>query len=155
MCFAVWGFTVSMRVRKKWMESADGINPIDREFHRKRIRISDVALPLTGYITGKRFIDCEINGPVILHMTSKNVLVRNIFHNCDIVYVPNDRLVNTAIVVDSNEFTGCQWYKCTIYTTEETAEWFKIIDGINFISLTGDSEFDTPQLPEPVGNKPL
>lgn len=143
------------KISKIWIEGADSVNPIDREFHRKRIRISDIAHPLTSYIANKRFIDFEINVPVILHISPNNNLLGNLFTNCDIVYVRKDRMINTAIIVDGNEFTRCQWYKCTIYVDEDSSAWFKAIPRINFISLTGDSNYDTPPLPALELEKPL
>ena len=51
---------------RKWSDQVDGINPMEREFRHERIRLSDLANPITLQVIGKRFIGCELIGPVTI-----------------------------------------------------------------------------------------
>ena len=45
---------------RNWGERVSSINPMDSEFHKLRISISDIVSPITGMVENKRFIDCEL-----------------------------------------------------------------------------------------------
>src|SRR5262245_596403 len=48
----VW---VRASILRRWARHIDTVNPLDPEFHRKRIKLGDLAHPVTRFVRNKRF----------------------------------------------------------------------------------------------------
>jgi hypothetical protein len=66
-------------------KDTEGVNPIDLEFHKRRIHITDIANPFSRIISGKRFIDCELMGPCNIVLGPNIKLMGISFMDCDVV----------------------------------------------------------------------
>jgi hypothetical protein len=73
---------------EKWKDEVDSINPMEEQFNRRRIAISDLINPLTKAAEGKTFVDCELYGPAVIVFIN-STLVDVTFRGCDIVVVPD------------------------------------------------------------------
>src|SRR5262249_28919652 len=108
----------------KWKKDVHGINPLEREFNKLIIKISDLAHPMTKKIAGKRFIDCELIGPATFYAV--NGSMTNVgFIDCDIVVLhPTAHLANVIVLEDVEVISG-KIYNCTIYIPQGDIPTFK------------------------------
>ncbi|HTN40295.1 MAG TPA: hypothetical protein VLZ84_04035 [Asticcacaulis sp.] len=146
LCVVVWNMLISAKVRNKWKQRVDSVNPLDIEFHKKRIKITDIANPSTSVVQNKVFTDCDIIGPAVIYLWSRNNFTNYAFYKSDFIVMNPNRTINNAIVFDTVIATNCRFYECTVYIDGQFfQDSFKTTTGINFVSLTGDADFDTPQ----------
>ena len=140
---------------EKWKEQVDHINPLDQQFHGKRILIADLVHPVTKSIEGKRFTDCELIGPANLAMIGGGQMVGVTFGNCDIVVLrPSERLpVHNAVKLDSLNIIGGAIWNCTIFIPQRLIQMFVDMNA-TFISLTGQPEIDIQSPPKPEAERP-
>lgn len=140
---------------EKWTERVHAFNPLAREFTSQRIRLADLAHPISKLIDGKRLINCEVLGPSNLVMSRNSKLEGVTFYNCTVVIlrpdiVNNVPLANAIGFKDSHMLGGSLW-NCTIFAPPQMAEAFIRI-GLGFLSLSGDPEIDSRPQPN-IGQK--
>lgn len=130
---------------EKWKQQVDGINPLESQFNRLRIKILDLVHPVTNRVTGKNFIDCELFGPANIYLLGSGRVLDVAFNNCDVIVVRPSRpvLMQTVIAFDNVRISGGSIWQCTIFIDQSYVEHFKSM-GANFISLAGDPEIDSP-----------
>jgi hypothetical protein len=58
---------------RRWAREVDRIDPMAKVFENKRIRVSELAHPITGRIKDKTFRDCEILGPENIYLPDCNL----------------------------------------------------------------------------------
>lgn len=133
---------------EKWKDIVDVINPMHSEFNKKRIKISDLVHPVTGTISQKRFIDCELIGPAVIAFRNIEAS-RGSFLGCDLVMLkPVGAHLNNIVILDDIVLVGGAVYNCTIYITPDMVDVFVRMGG-SFVSLTGNIELDRI-----IGNSP-
>jgi hypothetical protein len=130
-----------------WKESVDTINPLDAEFIKKRIKISDLVSPIDGAIRNKRFIDCELIGPANISFldSEKPSDINGIgIYACDIVMIKDKTWACNVIVFDNITILNCKLHRITLYIQSNMVNIFKTKNkGENrFVTLTGDAELD-------------
>lgn len=137
---------------RKWEEKVDDFNPLDSDFHRKRLRFSDLAHPVTNSINGKTLVDCELLGPANILMRGGGSFIGIELTNCDVVALrtaPQLR-INNVIVLNNTSITNGSIWNCTIYVPpgmvrafqEMGAEFITAIEGL---PTSNQSQQDTEQ----------
>ncbi|MCA3338307.1 MAG: hypothetical protein INF90_07250 [Roseomonas sp.] len=111
---------------RKWAREVDRIDPMAKVFENKRIRVSDLAHPITGRIKDKTFRNSEILGPDNIFFLGGNV-THNHFMNCEFVIVRDDPRLE---VFNLKVFENCiiqnsEIGKCTVFCNQATFDSFK------------------------------
>ncbi len=139
---------------EKWKERVDDVNPLAPEFHTKRLRVSDIAHPITRRIARKRFIDCELMGPANL-LFHQNVHATGVMMmNCDLVVVNGMAglpVFNVIVVEDVTILNGTIGL-CTLFIPPGLVPQFAAMGG-RFLNKTGDPQIDNAPLP-PMSQRP-
>ena len=124
---------VRASVTRRWQETVDAFNPLDSHFHRVRVRVSDLADPVTNSVEGKRFTECDILGPASVVLSGSAEIFSIDFRNCD--FVPHDEKVviyNAIRLVDCS-FSHSRLAKITIYVPIRFLKDFEQM-GAQFVS---------------------
>ncbi|MER9211631.1 hypothetical protein NKI54_06110 [Mesorhizobium sp. M0663] len=128
---------------KDWIEHADNINPLEDQFTKKRIRLSDLANPITNRVKRKRLIDCELMGPGVMVIQStpgRGSSINHVsFFNCDVIVLKDIAAINNVIVLEDLTMLGGAIYSMTIYISRGEVAIFQQM-GANFVTLTGTPE---------------
>lgn len=107
------------KARERWAEQVDGTNPLDTDFTRKRLKISDIASPIDKRIANKRFTDCELMGPANIVLMNGGSLMGAAVHNCDICVVRDQTPIHNVIVFDACNILGGSIFGCTIFISDK------------------------------------
>lgn len=81
---------------REWGRKTDAVNPLDNEFHKQRIKIADLANPVSKRIEKKRFVDCELYGPATVVLAGPGTSTHVGWINCDIVVMKDWARVSNA-----------------------------------------------------------
>ena len=103
---------------RKWGREVDTVNPLAPSFDRKRIRLVDLAHPITSRIVGKQFTNCELLGKSDVVLTG-GIVSGASFINCDFVVVRDDAILRNAIILDHCTVIGGELVSCTFYMKQE------------------------------------
>lgn len=134
---------------QKWKDQVDTINPLAATFNNQRIKISDLAHPVSNSISGKRFTDCELIGPSNLVFLGSGEVIGVTFSNCDIVVLKSGKInLHNAIRFDNNRLYGGHIWNCTLIIPPSMMQIIKDM-GASAITLTGDQELDSPKPSSP------
>jgi hypothetical protein len=111
---------------RKWAREVDRIDPMAKVFENKRIRVSDLAHPITGKIKGKTFRESEILGPENIFFVNC-IIHSNNFTQCEFVIVRDDSELQ---VFNLKVFENCiiqnsEIGKCTVFLNQATFDSFK------------------------------
>jgi len=107
----------------KWKQDVDNVNPLDTEFHKRRIRLQDLVSPATNAIVGKKFTGCEILGPFDFYGPHTRIS-HCAFADCNIVVVgPEDTIFARSVA--NCVFESCIIHGCTLYISLEGVADFK------------------------------
>lgn len=125
----------SAMARRKWSRDVDSVNPLDPEFHRKRLKLSDLVHPLSGRIKKKRFVDCQLLGPANLAMVGNGQVTNVNFANCDIVIVRDEAAIFNGVMLQDVEMIGGEILKCTVYVSQAFFDaTFANMPGVNLLT---------------------
>lgn len=131
---------------ERWQEQVDSFNPLDVEFHKKRIKISELAHPVSNSVSGKKITDCELIGPANLFFLSGHMSFVG-FRNCTVVVARRDAMVPKSIVIsmDNNYIHGGEIWDCVLMVPPELAPAMRqsATDDTIFATLTGVEEIDS------------
>jgi hypothetical protein len=116
-----WQRFAMARAAQKWSRDVDVVNPLAAEFHGQRIKLADLAHPITGRIQNKRFLDCELIGAVVV-MAGRTVIQDATFFNCDIVIARPDAFIQNVLVLEDCTIMGGQLLRSTIFFSQEAYE---------------------------------
>ena len=154
-CALAWlrGKWITGNAVRRWSQEVDSVNPLDKEFNKKRISLSDIAHPILRTIDGKKFVDCQLMGPTHIYFDDANSLVSLTFHNCDLVVLkPGRKWIFNVIRINATEFYGGEIWNCIIFVPRSDVARFRSL-GAEFLTLTGDQTIDS--LPsQDAGQKP-
>jgi len=111
----------------KWKQSVDGVNPLSPQFQGLRLRISDIAHPITHKVENKRFLDCEIIGPANLLLTGNGVWQDSSFLDCNIVPLRNKVRITLAnfIIMDAVHVINCKLWNCVLFMPPQVVPEFE------------------------------
>ena len=124
----------------KWHGENDTVNPLAPEFHTKRLKWLNIAHPVNGRISGKRFIDCEILGPANIFMLQNCELSGVTFVACDFVVVKEGGFANNVYPLEGVKIFGGSIWRSTILLPEAMVP--VVGRFANFITKTGHPELD-------------
>lgn len=128
---------------RNWQKEVTQINPLDAEFTRQRISISDLVSPVTRGVSKKRFVDCELLGPANIVFRSGINANGTGFVDCDIVVIrPNGAFISNVVPFDDVQIFGGVVHRCTIYMPDRMVDDFAKMGG-NFVSMTGHPDLDS------------
>ncbi len=128
----------------RWRDVVHYVNPLESEFNKKRLRIGDLAHPVTKFISNKRFIDCELFGPGNIGFYGPVRMTNVDLSLCEVVAVPQDKItqVRNIIVMENVEFYQTQISGCVIFIQMD-----KILDlhqqNANIVTLFEDPNIDS------------
>lgn len=126
---------------RKWRSDVETVNPVEKEFSKKRISISEIAHPITRLIDSKRFVDCEIIGPANLVLVGNAGFSHVSFINVDIVPTKNGARINNVFILKDCEFIGGTITGVTFFAPGNAFKAFEPIEP-HYVSLTGDAAID-------------
>ena len=129
----------------RWAKSADSINPMDKEFRDLRIRMSDLANPVTKQIINKRFINCELIGPITL-LLGPNELRRTGFIDVNMIPVKNNVPIHPIYTMIGCELIECQVMDANLIFPIEHVRMMEAgfpSGHLFYLSLTGVPEIDS------------
>ena len=133
----------------KWKKDVVGINPLDAQFTGLRIRIHDLAHPVSKIIKNKAFFNCELMGPANIALLNNNHFQNGGFFGCDVVVGKQDTEIKNAIGFENVSFIGGGIWNATIFIPPQLVPLFRQM-GAHFVTLTGD-EAPAPQQPQGIG----
>jgi hypothetical protein len=119
--------------------AASTINPLDDNFVKRRIRLSDFANALQRKIRAVKFQDCEIYGPALIFLNGCHFGAADII-NCDFVILSDTARPHTLTWFESCIFERCQFCMVTMFVTQDQANQLKQVVGdyMNVISQKGE-----------------
>ncbi|WP_157078320.1 hypothetical protein [Sphingobium abikonense] len=122
-----WETIASAKATIKWSKDAEDINPLSEYFENRRIKLLDIAHPVSNLIRNKRFYSCELVGPANLILLLDNTIVRNNFHNCDFVLLNTHKNIPAyaATGLQNCDIRSCEIFKCTIYVDSNTLNYLR------------------------------
>jgi hypothetical protein len=94
----------------------EGVNPLDDNFVRRRIKIDDFVSPVHPSIQGKSFDRCELIGPAVVLMGSS--VFDPLFFDCNFICVKDNVNVYNAIVISDYVFLRCKFYRLSLLVPE-------------------------------------
>lgn len=124
-----WGTASAIH---RWSQAVDTINPLDHSFTGRRIRLSDLAHPVTNRIENKTFINCELMGPATIAVLN-GTWQHGRFIDCDMVALYEDVQVFNAIQFHDVNVVGGLIYGVTIYLNGHQAQDF-LRNGVRFLN---------------------
>ena len=132
-----------------WQEAVNLFNPLAADFNRLRIRISELADPVTNRIADKVLTNCDLIGPANIVFLSRCQLTRVGFINCDVIAARPDTVVQNAVGMEGVTMTGGRIANATIIVQENMIPTFAAM-GAPFISYL-KAESDQPRPPSSTG----
>ncbi|WP_170005135.1 hypothetical protein [Pseudopontixanthobacter vadosimaris] len=121
----------------------DAINPLEKDFHRQRISIKDIAHPLTRTVAGKEFTDCELVGPANIFFLRNCHLNGVGFGNCEFILTKTELVLNNVIPFQDVSIRGGDILSVTVFVHPSNFDQIKSVPGITFLNQTGDEEVDS------------
>lgn len=136
---------VHASAKNKWANQVDDFNPLDKEFQRRRLKIADLAEPITNSIRGKRFIDCDMVGPANIFLWN-NININGFeLVDCTVVVLCPDKNgglhPGNAVRFSSIEMYNCRLFGVTVMIPPQLVHVFQDT-GVTFASFTGRPEID-------------
>ena len=131
---------VYAKITREKAAPSDAINPIEKEFTKRRILLTDMIRPSTMKIKDKIFTDCELMGPIMILPQSGTEFLRTTFINCNWVVVKQGIIYNAVSLVDV-KVRGGDISDATILICENDLETIRKL-GVATINRTGDIEID-------------
>ena len=127
------------KAAREWNLRTDAINPLRRSFDSERIRISDLAHPLSKRIEGKSFNDCQLVGPANIILIGSGTFDGVSMLNCDVVIIKDSTSIFNVTVLENCHMMGGEILNSTFFMNKGTFDMIKDkIPGIS--SITYDPE---------------
>jgi hypothetical protein len=127
---------------RKWKDVVDSFNPLDENFTKLRIRLSELANPITKIIEGKRITDCELLGPANIAFINNGTLTNNNFIDCDIVAARRHVTIRNVISLTDVHITHSKLINCTLFCPPDILDAIMAMPGSVSLALTGNAEYD-------------
>jgi hypothetical protein len=126
--FAVSAWAANQKAVARFTEAAVGaakINPLDPEFVRKRINLTDFYHPHFRANRGKHFRECELFGPAQIVLSGTGNLMHCSFAYCDVVVIAVGSAVHSVIAFEECDFSKCSFYNVTFLVDAGMAKTMK------------------------------
>lgn len=138
-----WAYAATARKRS---EAPDYINPVEREFTRRRVTIEQLKRPSTNYIEDKIFTDCEILGPAIVMLNGGSMSDAGLI-NCNWVVAKEGAPVFNGVMLKNITIRGGSLHDLTIIVPESLMAGMKSFPGFIPMNRTGDPQIDQRVMP--------
>jgi hypothetical protein len=126
----------------RWKEhKTDNVNPLLDEFTRTRILLRDFFIPPTTHAKNKKFIDCELLGPLNILLTGSNYFSRVNFKSCDMAVIHENRAIYNVFILENVTMIGGDVINCTFYVYPAHIDLYTKM-GVKFITRTGVKAVD-------------
>jgi len=138
---AIAAWAASRRALARYTEAAVStvkINPLDNEFVRQRINLSDFYHPHFRLNASKHFRECELFGPALIVFQGNGSLSSPTMVDCDIVIVAQGSMVHGAIGFLDTEFHRCAFYNVTLLCDAVMAKKMKAAMSGGFMNIISD-----------------
>ncbi|TXR48535.1 hypothetical protein [Phyllobacterium endophyticum] len=116
---------VRSKAVKGWTERVNTFNPLDTNFFRLRMKLLEMADPVTGRIRGKSYTDCDLLGPGIILFYGKCNLTNLGFFGCDVFILKPSVFIQNVIVMEDVNITGGRISGATILIGDEMVATFE------------------------------
>jgi hypothetical protein len=133
------------RAISKWQEDVDGFNPLDPEISRRRIRIQDLANPISRMVMNKRLIDCELLGPANIVFTKGTQIQCDRFLECEFVVFRPDATLQNVVHFYGTHIVGGIIQNCVVFVTPSMVPTLKRM-GADFLNPPAEIGGDTRPL---------
>lgn len=105
------------RALNEWPKTVDSVNPMRTVFDNERLRMRDLAHPLTQKITAKTFNQCELFGPENIAMMG-NTITGTGFYDCEFIVVKDNTLIRNVVLLDQCHIVGGSLWNLTIFMNQ-------------------------------------
>jgi len=123
----------------KWKNEVDDINPLDRDFHTRRIDLNKLRHPVYNSIENKRFTDCELYGPCNIYFEDHINLDHCGFVDCDVIIIRPGSTLRNAVRLRYINGISSTFYRCAIYIAPSQKPLFDEI-GASYASFIPGEE---------------
>ncbi|KEO89974.1 hypothetical protein EH32_03010 [Erythrobacter litoralis] len=138
---------VEAKVREKLSGESSPFDPMAKEYHNKRLFISDLAPAGRKFVIGKTFHNCEIIGPGTIKLLTRSdankpwpVVTNNVMFFTDCIETDPTANSESAIFFPDCSFHGCHFFNLTLMFDERT-------DGVGWNWITRDyRQLSLPQI---------
>ena len=131
---------VYAKIAREKAAPGDSVNPIEREFTKKRINLIDLVRPSTSYIKDKTFTDCQLIGPMNVILDGVTISGSG-FINCNWAVVKSNITIFNAVALTNVTIRGGDISDLTILVPEGGIEMLRQFP-VSPINTTGDAEID-------------
>lgn len=131
----------------KWSkEEFDSVNPLESEFIKKRININAFSDPVEKAIQGKRFVDCDLNGPAVILLENKLSFSHTHWVDCQfVVLAPRIHNTQNFVTFRDCEFRGGRLANCLVLVYETMLPYLDFIGKESYLSITPGELFLSQQ----------
>ena len=136
---------VEARALADWSLKPNTVNPMETEFRNQRINLADLANPITQMITKKRFIGCELVGPITIGLSGGGGFRSCKFPNNNLIPIKCPFPIFGVYAISDCDFIECTFFAVTfLIPMPVLVEMEKgFVDGVLvYGSLTGDPKID-------------
>jgi len=137
----------------KWKKDVSSVNPLDDQFTKLRLRLLDLAHPITKKISNKTFVNCELMGPANIMVTGTGGFNTTSFMNCDIVVMrppPPELPVHNCVVLENVHVVGGSLWNVTLLIPLTMVPTFQAM-GATILTAIPDAAPVLPLTPNTVG----
>lgn len=145
-------YALMTRILRHTTADGDGVNPLESTFIRKRIKLSDLAEPVSGSIRHKTFVDCEIVGPGNAIAFPSCIFAGSGGEMVDAVVFTRGRAI-AGYELENCTFRNCKFFRLTFLIPHVFYETFHRHGWEGLVWLTETPA--QPQLPIPEGVNPV
>ena len=136
---------VEARMYLDFEKRGSSVNPLETEFHKKRIKLSDLMPPTFRPISKKKFIDCELVGPCVILFTDGMNINGLKFESCDLMPTKRQLSVRNGLIMQDCHIIGGSIIGATILLHPDVLAALEAQPGmINqyYPTLTGNPQID-------------
>lgn len=109
----------------KWSRKVNLVNPLDKEYNKLIIRLSDIVSPIDNCIRDKVFTHCELIGPINLVADGPVTMTYNKLVSCDIVGTKYNTVIYNCSAMSNVIITNCRIRNVTLFVGEDMAAKLK------------------------------
>src|SRR4051794_9105578 len=130
------------RWTKMMASPGEGVNPLDENFVRRRIKIGDLVSRVNPVIENKTFDRCELVGPALVILEGVN-LMRSSFMGCNLMCCKDNFPVFAAVVLRNTSIINSKIFEITFIVPESRVDDMKGLPNGFWLSRIPD-EFGLP-----------
>jgi len=98
------------------------VNPLRNNFTEEKVKVSDFFSPFHQQHSGKHFRKCHIHGPGVIVLLNDCALFSPRMIACDLVKVPDEIELYTAVGFERSTFEDCVFANVTLFLPPHAAD---------------------------------